>query len=69
MMEKVLRWNMKCLILCLIILVQLLALLGCSVQTRSEGSGMPENKAMLQKLDGNSISTAELEAFVEQIME
>ena len=60
---------MKRLILCLIILVQLLALLGCSVQAGSNGSDNPQSNARLKKLDGDSISTAELEAFVEQIME
>ncbi|MFC1921718.1 serine hydrolase [Chloroflexota bacterium] len=60
---------MKRLILSLIILVQLLALVGCGVQTRSKGSDIPPANAMRKKLDGNSISTAELEAFVEQIME
>ncbi len=60
---------MKRLIFSLIILVQLLALLGCDVQMRSPGSDIPEANAMLKKLDGSSLSTAELEAFVEQIME
>jgi CubicO group peptidase (beta-lactamase class C family) len=69
MMEEVICRDMKRLILSLLILVQLLALLGCSIQTGSEGSDMPETKVRLKKLDGNSISTAELGAFVEQIME
>ena len=69
MMEKVICKDMKRLILSLIILVLLLALLGCSVHTGSTGSGMPETNAMLKKLDGNSISTVQLEAFVEQVME
>lgn len=68
-MEKVLMQNMKRLILSLMILVQLLALVGCGIQTRSKGSDIPQANARLKKLDGNSISTAELEAFVEQIME
>ena len=69
MIEKVICKDMKRLILSLIILVLLLALLGCSVHTGSTGSGMPETNAMLKKLDGNSISTVQLEAFVEQVME
>jgi CubicO group peptidase (beta-lactamase class C family) len=69
MMEKVLRWNMKRLILCLIILVQLLALLGCGVQTSSNGSDNSPANTRLNKLDGSSISTAELEVFIKQIME
>ncbi len=55
---------MKKLILLPIFLVQLLSLMGCSLR-----SGNTQSKATLKKLDGKSISTVELEAFVEQIME
>jgi CubicO group peptidase (beta-lactamase class C family) len=60
---------MKNLILTTIILVQLMALMGCGVKTRSKESGNNQAKTRLKTLDGQSISTAELEAFIEQIME
>jgi CubicO group peptidase (beta-lactamase class C family) len=60
---------MKLLILSIIILAQLISLMGCSVQPRSTGSGINQAKARLKTLDGGSISTAELEAFIEQTME
>jgi CubicO group peptidase (beta-lactamase class C family) len=60
---------MKNLILSTIILVQLMALMGCSVKTSSKGSGTNQAKARLETLDGKSISTAELDAFIEQTME
>ena len=60
---------MKQLILLLMTLVQLLALLGCSVKTNFKKSDIRQNKAMLKRLDGTYISTAELEAFIEQVME
>ena len=60
---------MKNLILSTLILVQLMALMGCGVKTRSEGSGTNQAKTRLETLDGQSISTAELEAFIEQMME
>jgi CubicO group peptidase (beta-lactamase class C family) len=60
---------MKRLMLTLLILVSFLSLWGCSVHLGSAGSGIPETNDMLEKLDENSIPTAELEAFVEQVME
>ena len=60
---------MKQLILSSIILVQLLALMGCGGKTSSKGSDKTQAKARLKTLDGKSISTAELEAFIEQTME
>jgi CubicO group peptidase (beta-lactamase class C family) len=60
---------MKNLILSTIILVQLLALMGCGVKTRSNGSGINQATTRLKTLDGKSIKTAELEAFIEQTME
>ncbi len=59
---------MKQLIISATILVQLLALMGCSVKTRSNGSDDPQTKTSLKRLDGTSVSTAELEAFIEQTM-
>jgi len=55
---------MKKLILLPIFLVQLLSLMGCSLR-----SGNTQSKATLKTLHEKSISTVELEAFVEQIME
>lgn len=60
---------MKNLILSTIILVQLMALMGCGTKTRSKGSGTIQAKASLKTLDGKSISTVELEALIEQTME
>ena len=60
---------MKTLILSIINLVQLMALIGCGVKTRSQGVGINQAKTRLKTLDGGSISTAELEAFIEQTME
>lgn len=60
---------MKNLILSTIILVQLLALMGCGVKTRSKESGINQAKDRLKTLDGKTISTAELEAFIQQTME
>src|SRR3989304_4885270 len=60
---------MKLLIVSSIILVQLLALIGCSAKTRTKGSGIDQTEDKLKTLDGGSISTAELEAFIEQTME
>jgi CubicO group peptidase (beta-lactamase class C family) len=51
------------------ILAQLLALMGCGVKARSKESGVNQAKTKLKTLDGGSISTAELEAFIEQTME
>ncbi len=55
---------MKKLILLPIFLVQLLSLMGCSLR-----SSTTQPKASLKKLDGKSISTAELKTFIEDIME
>jgi CubicO group peptidase (beta-lactamase class C family) len=60
---------MKNLLLCLLIMVQLMAIMGCGVKTRSIVSGTNQAKTRLKTLDGKSISTAELEAFIEQTME
>jgi len=60
---------MKQLILSSMICVQLLALMGCGVRTRSPGSGIAQANARLKKLDGKSVSTSELEAFIEQTLE
>jgi CubicO group peptidase (beta-lactamase class C family) len=60
---------MKQSILSLIILAQLLALMGCSVNKKLRRPDMPQAKTRLKKLAGNSISTGELGAFIEQIME
>jgi CubicO group peptidase (beta-lactamase class C family) len=61
--------NTKNWILSLIILVQLLALMGCGVKTRSKKSGTNQATTNLKMLDGKSISTTELEAYIEQTME
>ena len=60
---------MKNLILSTIILVPIMALVGCGVKSRSEGSGINQARTRLETLDGQSISTAALEAFIEQMME
>jgi len=60
---------MKQIALSLFIFIQLLALLGCSARISSKDSASPQNKASLKTLDGKSISAAELEASIEQIMD
>ena len=60
---------MKRLILPLTIVVQLLALIGCSIKTSDNGSDITQPISRLKRLAGDSISTTELEAFIEQIME
>ena len=60
---------MTLLIISLIILAQLLVFTGYSVKTKSNGSDSPQAKPRLKKLDGKSISTTELEVFIEQTKE
>jgi len=60
---------MKKLILSITIFGQLLALLGCSVKTRTKGTGITQANPSLKTLAGTSLSTVELEAFIEQTME
>jgi CubicO group peptidase (beta-lactamase class C family) len=60
---------MKLLILFTIILAQLVALMGCGVKTRSKESGNNQAKARLKTLDGKTISTTDLEAFIQQTMD
>ena len=48
------------------VFIQLLALMGCSVKTSSQKSDIPQDKDRLKRLDGTSVSTAELEAFIEE---
>jgi CubicO group peptidase (beta-lactamase class C family) len=60
---------MKQWIFSLMMMVQLLAVMGCAVKTSSIGSSKTQAKSRLKKLDGKFISTAELEAFIEQLME
>jgi CubicO group peptidase (beta-lactamase class C family) len=60
---------MKTLGISIIILVQLMAAMGCSVKTSLKKSGTNQTNTRLKTLDGKSISTAELEAFIEQTME
>jgi CubicO group peptidase (beta-lactamase class C family) len=61
--------SLKRLILSTIILAQLIALMGCSINVKSDESGIDKATARLKTLDGKTISTAELEAFIEQTME
>jgi len=57
---------MKILTTSLIILVQVMALIGCSLKTSSKESSTNQATTRLKTLDGGSISAAELEAFIEQ---
>jgi CubicO group peptidase (beta-lactamase class C family) len=60
---------MKNLILSTMVLIQLIFFAGCSSKSKSTGSDADQAKDRLKTLDGGSISTAELEAFIEQAME
>ena len=60
---------MKQFILSLMAMVQLLAFMGCAVKTGSIKPDKTQARTRMKKLNGKSISTAELEAFVEQLME
>ncbi len=59
---------MKRLVLLSIIIIQLLALLGCSAETSNKATGNPAAKTSLKKLNGGTVEIAELEAFIEQTM-
>lgn len=60
---------MKRLFFLLTIMIQLLALTACSVNPKPSGIDQPLTNPSLKKLDGGSISTSELDAFIEQTME
>jgi CubicO group peptidase (beta-lactamase class C family) len=61
--------TMKRLFFLLIILIQSLALVACDVNTKPTKIDQPLSTTSLKKIDGESISTNELEAFIEQTME
>src|SRR5512137_2123118 len=51
------------------IMIQLMALTACNVNPRPSVIDQPPTNTSLKKLDGGSISTSELEAFIEQTMQ
>ena len=60
---------MKRLLISVIFLFLFLALVGCSAEPGLERTDTPQIKSELVKLDGTTVSTAELEAFIAQVME
>ena len=51
------------------IMIQLMPLTACSVNPRPSVIDQPPSSTNLKKLDGGSISTSELDAFIEQTMQ
>jgi CubicO group peptidase (beta-lactamase class C family) len=51
------------------IVIQLMALTACSMNPRPSVIDQPPSNTSLKKLDGGSISTSELDAFIEQTMQ
>jgi CubicO group peptidase (beta-lactamase class C family) len=60
---------MKQLVLSTIILAQLMILPSCGVKSRAKEASSNQDKTSLKTLDGGSITTTELEAFIVQTME
>ena len=60
---------MKRLFFLLIVLIQSLALVACDATSKPTRIDQPLSTTSLKKLDGGSISTNELEAFIEQTMQ
>ncbi len=83
-MNKLTRWNknhqeaavqskqdgtMQRLFFVFFIMIQLMALTACSANPKPSVIDQPSSNTSLKKLDGGSISTSELDAFIEQTMQ